>query len=652
MGIFSCCLCGDKPGKEDADQVKHKIQPEPAKTQVEKEATPTVQPSDDDGARAPCTFTELLPADEEQPLQLVAGRLAKHLLERQPSKTKKLQSASFGGAAGQRWVSNLDGTTVEGSTCNGNTATGGLLLQEVKPLYDPVAGPSTSRLGGIYGSLTSQVNVPHSGAGGHQSGSMNFARSVNRLSAINTSGAFSRRASLLDMEFTKASLQLALGSSLLRGSIAGGVSTHGAQPEPWMLQNLLRQMTLPPPPPAAATHPIPYLLPSGPLGHNSFMPSSLPATASVMATIAAGLGQNPSNAGRPSCDRENSRSSYSQIHAHSPAATHGQHALHPQQNAYPVPLFSRAVCERAEGLPAPLVVLALRSAAAAAGASDGGGMSGFGTSASPGLGHGEEGEQSEAVGRRAASTGCSNLNIGDDCDGGVSWPVPTPTGPVVTSMKLDMPTLQQIEAKRHTSHASHILRPVSGRQPSNPSQASHPGDAEAEARQRAYACLVSALEEAAGRQVALVHAWHNAAAGALLTTAATIAAATATTGGVPTGGSGDSQESQCNVSDGGVAAAAAGALAEEGEVGVVLWGLRELFDQDPCLPLLARDLLRQAAIRPDHVPPLTHSLAPSAYSGLLAGRDPFSAVTMAAAGPITAGPGTPGGGVGNRRVIL
>ncbi|GLI61498.1 hypothetical protein VaNZ11_003827 [Volvox africanus] len=645
MGIFSCCLCGDKPEKEDAEEVKHKIQAEPAETQVQKEATPAVQPSDDDRPPAPCTSTELSTPEEEQPLQLVARRLAKHLLERQPSKSKKLQGASFGGAVGQRWVSNLDGPTVDGPVYNGNTATGGLLLQEVKPLYDPVAGTSTSRLAGTYGSLTSQINSPHTGAGGHQSSSMNFARSVNRLSAINTSGGFSRRASLLDVDFTKASLQLALGSSLLRGSIAGGVSTHGAPPEPWMLQNILRQTSLPPPPAAAAAHPTPYLLPSGPLGgHTGFMPSSLPATASVMAAIAAGLGQNPSNAGRPSCDRDTSRSSYSQIHQHSPAATHGQHVLHPQHSSYPVPLFSRAVCERVENLPAPLVVLVLRSAAAAAGASDGGGVSGLGTGPSPALGHGEEGERSEAVGRRAASTGGSNLDIGDDCDGGVSWPVQTPGVPVVTSMKLDMPTLQQIEAKRHISHASHASRIVSGRQPSNPSQTSHPGDAEAEARQRAYACLVSALEEAAGRQVALVHAWHNAAAGALLTTAATIAAATARTGGVPTGGS-DSLESQCDVSDEGVAALAAGALAEGGEVGVVLWGLRELFDQDPCLPLLARDLLRQAAIRPEHVPPLTHSLVPSAYSGLLAGRDRFSAAVMAVAGATTAG-------TGNRRIIL
>ncbi|GIL54420.1 hypothetical protein Vafri_9957 [Volvox africanus] len=647
MGIFSCCLCGDKPGKEDAEEFKHKIQTEPPETQVQKEETPAV-----DGPPAPRTSTELSPAEEEQPLQLVAGRLAKHLLERQPSKSKKLQSASSGGAVGQRWVSSLDGPTVDGPAYNGNTATGGLLLQEVKPLYDPVAGASTSRLGGTYGSLTSQANTPHNGTSGHQSGSMNFARSVNRLSAINTSGAFSRRASLLDLDFTKASLQLALGSSILRGSIAGGVSTHSAPPEPWMLQHILRQMSLAPPPAAAAAHPAPYLLPSGPLGgHTGFMPSSLPATASVMAAIAAGLGQNPSNAGRPSCDRDNSRSSYGQIHPHSPAATHGQHVLHPQHSAYPVPLFSRAVCERVENLPAPLVVLVLRSAAAAAGASDGGRLSGLGTGASPGLGHGEEVERSEAVGRNAASTGCSNLDIGDECDGGVSWPVQTPGVPVVTSMKLDMPALQQIEGKRHIFHASHTSRIVSGRQPSNPSQASHPGDADAEARQRAYACLVSALEEAAGRHVALVHAWHNAAAGALLTTAATIAAATATTGGIPTGGS-DSQESQCNVSDGGVAALAAGALAEGGEVGVVLWGLRELFDQDPCLPLLARDLLRQAAIRPEHVPPLTHSLVPSAYSSLLAGRDPFSAAAMAVAGPTTAGTGIPGGGVGHRRIIL
>ncbi|GLC34749.1 hypothetical protein PLESTB_001159300 [Pleodorina starrii] len=649
MGLFSCCLCGDQPREEEEfDEVHPESESAPSETGVEKEEVqPAVQP--DDGG-APGASSLSATADEDAPLQLAAGRLARHLLERQPSKTKqKLQSSSFGGAAGQRWASNLEGSTSESPGHNGSSgsAAGGLLLQEVKPLYDPVAGPSASRLG-AYSSLSSTITVPQGvpTTGSHNySTSMTFARSVNRLSMFNTSGAFSRRASLLDMDLAKASLQLAMGSSLLRGSITGG-STHGPPPEPWVLHSILRQYSAlqSPPPPAgggggaaAAAHSVSHVMPSGPFGQGgNFAPSSLPATASVMATIAAGLGHTPSVAGRQSHDREGSRSSFGQFAAHSPAGTQGQHALHAQNSAYPVPLFSRAVCERVEGMPTPLVVLVLRSAGADGNASGRSGLTGGGAGPGAGAGyHHGDGEEKASV-------------TGDDDDG--IWPAPAPSGPgaVVTSMKLDMPNLHLLDSKRPISAATRASRAPSRQQPTvqpPPSQQqqhqSSAGDAEGEARRRAYACLASALEEAAGRQVALAHAWHNAAAGALLATvvsaAATGAGASAPATSCGVGGGSESQQSQCEFNDAAAAAvaaaSAAAALSEGGELGAVLWCLRELFEQDPCLPLLARDLLRQAAIRPEHVPPLTHSLVPTAYSALLGGRDPFSIVTPASPAP-------------------
>ncbi|KXZ53243.1 hypothetical protein GPECTOR_7g1137 [Gonium pectorale] len=78
-------------------------------------------------------------------------------------------------------------------------------------------------------------------------------------------------------------------------------------------------------------------------------------------------------------------------------------------------------------------------------------------------------------------------------------------------------------------------------------------------------------------------------------------------------------------------AAAAGGTGHDGETSAVLCVLRELFEEDPCLLLLAKDMLRQAATRPGHAPPMAHTVHLSTYSALLGGRDP-AAVAAAAAG--------------------
>ena len=131
MQSLLCCLCGDKPRVDEVDEDKPRVTSSASsEPSSEKDQAPAA-PQSSATVTAASIGAQQLALDEEVALQHASGRLARHLLERQPSKSNraKLQSSSFGGTVGQRWVHNQDPQTHEHLVNSGNNASAGLLFQ-------------------------------------------------------------------------------------------------------------------------------------------------------------------------------------------------------------------------------------------------------------------------------------------------------------------------------------------------------------------------------------------------------------------------------------------------------------------------------------------------------------------------------------------
>ncbi len=441
--------------------------------------------------------------------------------------------------------------------------------------------------------------------------SMSFARSINRLNQYTGTG--SRRASMLDPELARASLQAAFHSNTtLRGLLytqpgycqgtAGSLTTV----DPWLLHQALRT----PVTHSTTSHGVLVSQPHFPMAS-----SGAPATGSALgsagghpyaASAASRGGPGPLN-----LDRDPSRSSQ-QGPGGLPLATacgsawalHGHHALASQ----PVPLFSRDAMERSAALPAPVVLLALQPSIAAS-ADDA-------TEGAAAAGHG----QPERLGSGEAAFGR------------------------VAALSVDLPPA----IVRQPVHGS-----ATGPGPSSATRLL--GDAED--LRLAHAQMAASLLALASGEVSLVRAWHNNAAAALATAASVVAGGgkghvappghEMATGSPPSAQQPTPAPELHPVADmdirhpSNLGPAQQHRLPDphEGAAGAVTWAVQELLQQDPCALLLVRDLLRQAALRPEHVPPVPHALWPGAYTALL-GQHPQAA--MAAAQALASSPTAPG----------
>lgn len=124
MRLVLCCFCATRPEEQDVLDSTQDINSPPTSlhTPPSKGQAAAAQEEDDGPGTATVSPTQQPGTDEDDQTQRNSGRLAKHLLDRQPSKINraKMQSPSFGGLTGQRWISHSDGVPVEGSTHNAN----------------------------------------------------------------------------------------------------------------------------------------------------------------------------------------------------------------------------------------------------------------------------------------------------------------------------------------------------------------------------------------------------------------------------------------------------------------------------------------------------------------------------------------------------
>lgn len=123
---WPCCFRGGNPHKVEVLEKDPPLHAMPQETCMPKLVPPPAQP-EVGGGQVAGTPTHQTGGGDEVVLQHAASRLAKHMLERQPSRSK--QSLLLGGPTGQRWAQDADASPTETWNCNRSTAAAGLLLQ-------------------------------------------------------------------------------------------------------------------------------------------------------------------------------------------------------------------------------------------------------------------------------------------------------------------------------------------------------------------------------------------------------------------------------------------------------------------------------------------------------------------------------------------